>query len=336
MNEFIKTMTEINGLSGNESTVRSVLEEKLNGKFQYTVDRIGNLYAHSTAFQPGDVKLMITAHMDEVGLMIKYITDEGYLKFETVGGIDERILPGKAVVVGKNKIKGVIGSLAIHLQTKEEREQITKIRNLYIDIGAKDKAQAEEYVKVGDTVSFVSSSDDVGKLMKAKALDDRVGCVTLLRLLETMPDGNFTAVFTTREEIGCFGAQAAAGIVKPNYAIVLEGTTASDTGETPEADRVCVVGNGPVLSFMDGTAIYDRKFLELAKSVAERENIPYQLKKAVTGGNEAGCIQHSGTGCHVLTISLPCRYIHGPTSMASEEDMKNMLRLAKAIIQQIK
>lgn len=336
MDTFLKQMTELDGLSGNEHAVCAAIEQQLDGRFQYTVDRIGNLYAHTNGYHPDDIKLMITAHMDEVGMIVKAVTDEGYIKFDTVGGLDERILPGQRVTVGNKKITGVIGSLAIHLQTKEQREQITPLADLFVDIGATSREQALEYISIGDCIAFAAESEQLGDLVKAKALDDRVGCITLLKLLEQAANENFTAVFTTREEIGCVGAKAAAGAVKPKYAIVLEGTTASDIGETPDEDTVCKVGSGPVLSFMDRATIYDRKFLELAKTVAERENIPYQIKRAVAGGNEAGCIQRSSVGCRVLVISLPCRYIHGPVSVASEEDMDNMLRLAHAIVKELK
>ncbi len=336
MNPFLKQLTELDGVSGNEQNVRRTIAARLDGQVEYTVDRIGNLYAHSKAYFSNDIKLMITAHMDEVGFTVTHITKDGYLKFQSIGGIDERILPGKAVLVGNKQICGVIGSLAIHLQTKKQRKQITEMRDLFIDIGAKDREQAERHVSVGDIVTFAATTEQLGNLIRAKALDDRVGCTVLCDLLEEVSDGNFTAVFTTREEIGCFGAMAATGAVKPRYAIVLEGTTASDIGETDEVDQVCAVGKGPVLSFMDNGAIYDRKFLNLARKVAEREGIPYQLKQAVAGGNEAGRIQKMGTGCHVLAISLPCRYIHGPVSMASEQDMKAMKQLAAAIIRELK
>ena len=336
MNTFLKKLTETNGLSGGEGAVCRLISEKLKGRFEHTTDRIGNPYARSGGFAPSDVGLMITAHMDEVGLMITHITKDGFLKFQSVGGIDERILPGKLVHIGERKIPGVIGSLAIHLQTKSQREKITEMRDLFIDIGARDEAEAKKYVAVGDHAYFASASEDMGDLVRAKALDDRVGCHVLLELLEEMPQANFTAVFTTREEIGCYGAMAAAGAVQPKYAIVLEGTTASDVGETDEADEVCTVGKGPVLSFMDNGAIYDRKFLKLACDVAERKGIPYQLKRAVAGGNEAGRIQKIGTGCHVLAVSLPCRYIHGPVSVASEKDMLAMKQLAAAIIEELK
>ena len=336
MREFLKRLLEADGASGSEGAVRVLLEEKLNGRFEYTADRIGNLYAHSGGFFPNDIKLMITAHMDEVALMITHITKEGYLKFQAIGGMDERILPGKAVKVGEKKVSGIIGSLAIHLQTKAQREKISEMRDLFIDIGAKDETQALEHVSVGDIAYFTSPAEEMGDVIKAKALDDRVGCMVLMDLLERLPEENFTAVFTTREEIGCFGAMAAASAVKPKYAIVLEGTTASDIGETDEADEVCAVGKGPVLSFMDNGAIYDRKFLKLACSVAERKGIPYQLKRAVAGGNEAGRIQKIGEGCHVLAISVPCRYIHGPVSVASMKDVEAMKELAAAIIQELR
>ena len=173
----------------------------------------------------------------------------------------------------------------------------------------------------------------MGDKICAKALDDRVGCSVLMTLLQELQDANFTAVFTTREEIGCFGAAAAAGAVKPKYALVLEGTTASDTGDE---DAVCEVGKGPVLSFMDNSTVYDRNFLRRVCEIAQKNAIPYQIKQAVAGGNEAGRIQRSGSGCHVVSISLPCRYIHGPNSVASEADIDAMKRLAAAVICDLK
>ncbi len=336
MNQFLKLLTQTDGTSGAESQVCDLLESKLDGHFEYKIDRLGNIFVHSGGYFPNDIKLMITAHMDEVALMVTHITKDGYLKFRSVGGIDERILPGKVVRIGNKKILGVIGSLAIHLQGKAERETPTKMQDLCIDIGAADQAQAENYVSVGDLAYFTSSSEDMGECIKAKALDDRVGCAVLLDTLYEMPDANFTAVFTTREEVGCQGAVAAAELVRPKYAIILEATTASDVGETDAADEVCTLGKGPVLSFMDHACIYDKNFLSLAQKIAQDNAIPYQLKRAVAGGNEAGRIQQTACGCHVLAISLPCRYIHGPVCVADERDMEAMKQLLKAIVEHLK
>ena len=333
MTPFLKKLTEFDGVSGQESSICAGIETYLRGNFEYTKDRIGNLYAHSRAYHPNEIKLMVSAHMDEVGLMITYITKDGMLRFDTVGGIDERILPGKAVRIGPQQIPGVIGSTAIHLQSKEQRDKVTPIRQMYIDIGAIDRSQAEEYVHVGDYCAFISEGIALGDKICGKALDDRVGCAVLLHLLQAMPDGNFTAVFTTREEVGCFGAAAAASAVKPKYAIVLESTTASDTAKD---DPVCKVGHGPVLSFMDHSTIYDRKLFDRAVSLAKQKDIPFQIKQAVAGGNEAGRIQRTGEGCHVLAISLPCRYIHGPNSVAAQSDIDAMKRLAAALIESLK
>ena len=333
MTPFLKKLTELDGVSGREEAVRAEVERYLRGNFEYTTDRIGNLYAHSLGYHPNDIKLMVSAHMDEVGLMITHITDKGFLAFRPVGGIDERILPGTAVRVGAQKIPGVIGSLAIHLQDKAQRETVTPLKDLYIDIGAADKMQAEKYVRVGDIAAFCTDGIELGDKLCAKALDDRVGCEVLLHLLQAVPEGNFTAVFSTREEIGCFGAAAAASAVKPRYAIVLEGTTAADTGGD---DPVCEVGKGPVLSFMDNGTIYDRGLFRLACDVARKHGIPVQVKQAVAGGNEAMKIQRAGAGCKLLAISVPCRYIHAPNSVAARADIEAMKRLAAAVIMELK
>ncbi len=333
MNSFLKKITAADGVSGHEAGVRRMIERYLEGNFSYSVDRLGNLIVRSGGYKADGTSLMLSAHMDEVGLMVTQITERGFLRFEAVGGIDERILPGKTVRVGPDGIPGVVGKLAIHLQDKEQREKVTPIRELYIDIGASDRMQAEKYVRVGDVAAFTTEGFDLGDKICAKALDDRVGCEVLLHVLQACPEANFTAVFTKGEEIGCFGATAAAAALRPKYAIVLESTTASDNDP---ADPVCEVGKGPVLSFMDRTAIYDKSFLQRAKDAAEKHGIPYQIKQAVAGGNEAGRIQSAAGGCYVLAVSLPCRYIHGPHSVAAESDIEAMKRLAAAIVNEWK
>ena len=333
MNPFLQKLTFVDGVSGHEIAVRRMIERCIEGKFSYAIDRLGNLIVRSGGYKADDRRLMICAHMDEVGLMITQITERGFLRFSAVGGIDERILPGKTVRVGPENVPGVIGKLAIHLHDKAAREKITPIDELYIDIGAADRAQAEKYVRVGDVAAFTTEGFDLGDKICAKALDDRVGCEVLLHLLQNCPEANFTAVFTKGEEVGCFGATAAAQELRPRYAIVLESTTASDNDPS---DPVCKVGEGPVLSFMDRSAIYDRAFLRRAKDAAEKYGVPYQLKQAVAGGNEAGRIQSAADGCYVLAVSLPCRYIHSPYSVAAEGDIEAMKRLVTSIVKEWK
>lgn len=335
MNKQLSYLTSLFGASGSEGDVRqAILNEIKDYCDKIEVDPMGNIIAYKRGSMPAPFTLMLTAHMDEVGLMVTYIDGEGYLKFDTVGGIDPRILLGKHVVIGRRKLHGVIGVLAPHLSKGDEKA--LTIEDLCIDIGAKDQEDAESQVKVGDMVGFESDYQEFGEgLVRAKALDDRAGCYVLIELLKRdLPfDAYFT--FTVMEEVGCLGAVTAAYGVRPQYAIVLEGTTAGDIHCDENKTSVCKVGEGPVLSFMDGSAIYDREFYRLATEAAKEANIAIQTKQAVSGGNESGTIQRTWSGCKVLAVSVPCRYIHTPVSVASLEDIENTLRLTQAILNKL-
>lgn len=335
METAIRYLTSLSGVSGDEKKVCKALMERVL-PLEGQIDALGNLSYDVKGKQPALQRLMISAHMDEVGFIITHITDDGYLKFSTVGGIDARVLPGKSVLIGENQLQGVIGSLAIHLQDTAQRKRAPKIENLYIDIGAKDKAMAEQYVTVGDYVTFDSPFRFLGShRVKAKALDDRVGCYILSELMKEEQAVDYHAVFTTMEEIGCIGAAAAADAYKPDIAIILEGTTASDSGETPRDQQVCRLGEGLVLSFMDRGTIYDKSFLKLAIDTAKEQGIPVQLKEAVAGGNEASAVQKAGFGCSVLAISIPCRYIHSPASVMDLRDVAAAKKLVSALLQKL-
>ena len=335
MNKQLSYLTSLFGASGSEGDVRqAILNEIRDYCTEVRVDALGNIIAFKRGAMEPSYTVMLSAHMDEVGLMVTHIDGEGYLKFDSVGGLDPRILPGMHVVIGKRKYHGVIGVLAPHLA--KDRDAAPKIEDLCIDIGAEDKEDAEKYVQVGDMVGFDSDYQEFGEgLVRAKALDDRAGCYVLIELLKKDLPFDVYCTFTVMEEVGCLGAATAAFGVRPQYALVLEGTTAGDIHTDGSKTSVCRVGEGPVLSFMDGSAIYDREFYRLATEAAEEGKIPYQTKQAVAGGNESGTIQRSWGGCKVLAVSVPCRYIHTPVSVASLEDIENTLRLTQSILNKL-
>lgn len=324
-------LTKLDGISGNEQDVRNFIIENLADKsLKHYTDSIGNLIVKGKSDGSSNLKVMLAAHMDEVGLMVNYITDDGKLKFSTVGGIDSRILPGQHVRVGKSKIPGVIGYKSIHLQDKTERESVVKIKNLYIDIAAKDKENATEFVNTGDYVAFVSEPMFFGdNKIKAKALDDRAGCAVLMELLEDVWPFELYACFTVQEEVGLRGALVAANRIKPDIGIVIEGTTCADVPQVKEHEVSTVIGKGPSLSFADRTSMADRELLMHFFKTAEKEGIPYQWKTTTTGGNDAGRIQTSGAGVKTMVVSVPCRYIHSPVSVLDLNDLKNMLNLVR-------
>lgn len=328
MKEKLAELTKLDGISGDEQKVREFIIQNLDKSLQHYTDNIGNLIVKGKSSGASNLKVMLAAHMDEVGFMVNKITDDGKLKFSAVGGIDSRILIGQHVRVGDDKIPGVIGYKSIHLQDKDERESAVELESLYIDIAAKNKENAEEFVNTGDYVAFSSEPVFFGEnKIKAKALDDRAGCVVLMELLKEVWPFELYACFTVQEEVGLRGARVAANRVKPDVGIVLEGTTCADVPQVKKHEMSTVMGEGPTLSFADRTSIADRDLLSHFQKTAEEEGIPYQWKRTTTGGNDAGRIQASGTGVKTLTVSVPCRYIHSPVSVLDISDLENMLNL---------
>ena len=333
MNKLLSYYTSLFGTSGHEGDIRRAILNEISDYADTKVDALGSLIAFKRGKYPAPATLMLCAHMDEVGLMVSHITDDGYLKFMTIGGIDPRTLPGKQVAVGRKKLPGVIGRMAPHLEKPESRSKALDIDDLYIDIGAKDKADAEVYVSVGDVVGFRTDYAEFGSgLVRAKALDDRIGCQILTELIkEDLPFDTYFA-FTVMEEIGCIGAGPAAFDIKPDYAIAVEGTTAADISDDDNVTPVCRVGGGPVISFMDGGTIYNKDFFKLATDSAKDSGIPYQLKQAVAGGNDSYAIQRTASGCSNLALSVAVRYLHTQMAVASLDDIENTKQLLLAIL----
>lgn len=319
--KLLKELCALEGVSGNEGSVRArILEEIKPHATRVEVDALGNVIAFKKGKQPAKTRLMLSAHMDEVGLILTHITDEGLLKFTTVGGIDQRVLCGKQVVV--NGHFGVIGGKPVHLMKGDEREKAVPVDELSIDIGAENRADAERAVSLGDVASFVSGFDDTGSMLRGKALDDRVGCALLVELLRRDLPYDMTVAFCVQEEVGLRGARCAAYSVEPQAAIVVETTTAADVAGVDEGKEVCRLGAGPVVSFMDRSTIYDKEYYRLAFSLAKEAGIACQTKHAVAGGNDAGAIHVSRGGVRTIAVSLPCRYLHAPWGMIAKSDLE--------------
>ena len=330
----LKTLCALSGVSSFEDEVRNYIIGRVSPYADsLRVDTMGNLIVFKKGAKSTGDKLMLCAHMDEVGLIIKSITDDGYLKFGCVGGIDRRVLLGKRVAIGDKRVTGIIGLKAIHLTTPEERRKVPKLDEYYIDIGVKDRESAEKLVTEGDCGVFVSDVVEFGdRMLKAKAIDDRVGCAVLVKLLEGALPMDCTFVFTVQEEVGTRGAFGAAFSVTPEIAMVLEGTTAADNPSLDESCQVCWPGKGPVISWMDGSSIYDRELFELLRNLADKHQVPWQMKHYLAGGTDAGAIQRTKSGVRVTGISAAVRYLHAPSSVASIADMENMLVLARLFI----
>ena len=324
----------LSGVSSWEDEVREFLQAEAAPYAQeIRTDALGNLIIRKKGAKAAGDKLLLCAHMDEVGLMIRHITEEGYLKFDTVGSLDRRVLLGKQVLVGPNRLPGVVGLKAYHLVSREEEKSVPKLRDYYIDIGAGDKAEAEKMVNLGDVAVFATRPEPFGDgLLKAKALDDRIGCAVLLTLLKEEVPMDCTFVFTAQEEVGTRGAFGAAFSVAPELALVLEGTTAADLPGTPPQKQVCALGGGAVLTLMDRGSIADRGVFERLRTLAEEQGIPWQLKRFVSGSNDAAAIQRTKSGVRTAVLSAPVRYVHAPAGLACVSDMEAVLALARALI----
>lgn len=333
MLETLKTLCEMNGTSGREDDVREYILERLEGKCSMRVDALGNIIAFKEGKNRAKNKVMISAHMDEVGFIVTYITEEGYLRFDAVGGIDEKVIVGRTVTVGDKNIPGVIGIKAIHLTDKADEGKVPEISSMYIDIGAADKKEAEAYVSIGDSAYFISDFEHIGEnKIKSKAIDDRFGCSVMIDMIENGTEYDTYFAFLVQEEVGLRGAAAAAYKVEPDYAIVLEATTAADVAGVKKEDCVCALSKGAVVSFMDRSTVYNRDLFKRAFELAKENGISCQTKTTIAGGNDAGAIHKSGKGVYTLTVSLPCRYIHSATSVADITDMEACKKMAKVLL----
>ncbi len=322
---MLKDLCLLNGTSGREDAVRNYIIEKIKDKCEYSVDVLGSVIAFKKGKKAPDKKVLVAAHTDEVGFIITDITDDGYLRFAPVGGIDAAVVLGRRVDI--NGIKGVVGAKAVHLLSDDEKKNEPAFDKLAIDIGAADKAEAEKAVSLGDCAYFASDYCEFGDgFIKSKALDDRIGCMLMIELINSDLEYDTYFCFNVQEEGGLRGSGCSAYAVKPDVAVILESTTAADIDGVTGGDKCCVLGKGPVVSFMDGRTIYDKQIFDLAFEVAKENNIKIQTKTKIAGGNDAGAIQKSGAGCRVAAVSLPCRYIHSGSSVVKIGDIEETRR----------
>lgn len=331
----LKELCLLNGVSGNEGSVRDYIISRIEGKCEYSVDPLGNVIALVKGNKTPKNKLMISAHMDEVGFIITHINDNGTLSFSCVGGIDARVIYGRQVML-ENGMIGVVGGKALHNLSGDEKDKAPTLSDMTIDIGASDKEEAKQYVKLGSYAGFVSEFVKLGENnLKCKAIDDRAGCAMMLRMIEEGVEYDTYFTFVVQEEIGLRGATCAAFTVSPDFAIILESTTAADIPSASGANKVCSVGEGPVVSYMDGHTLYDKEIYNMAFELAEENGIPCQTKTRVAGGNDAGAIQVSRGGVRVCSISLPCRYLHSASCVISAKDFEDSYRLLKLLSDRI-
>ena len=334
MRELLKELCALNGVSGDEGAVRDFIRTQAEPYADsIRTDALGNLIVFKKGKKATGNRLLLAAHMDEVGLIITRATEDGFLKFDFVGGVDRRVVLGKPVELGPDRVPGIVGMKAIHMLSAEERKKVPKTDSLYLDIGAASREEALSKVPLGTYGAFVGEPEERGDgFLKSKAIDDRVGCAILLELLKEDLPLDVTFAFTAQEEVGTRGAFAAAFSVTPEVALVLETTTAADSPAVEEHRKVCAPGKGPVISYMDGGTIYDRGLFEDLRSLAEDNGIPWQTKEYIAGGNDARTIQRSRAGVLVAALSAAVRYLHAPASVGSLADFEDMLALTRLFV----
>lgn len=332
----LKELCQLNGLSGDEEDVRNYIMKQISNICETYTDKLGNIIAFKKGKNTPTKRILFVAHMDEVGFMITSIDDDGLLHFGSVG-VTENVIPGKIVNIKSTKnpdepqyIKGVTGIMPIHRTKAENLNKVPEIDKMYIDIGAKKKDEVEKIIELGDSVYFDSEFYTFGNFIKAKALDDRIGCYTLIKLINEALEYDTWFAFCVQEETGCRGAQTVAFALQPDYTFILEGTTAADISGTEDSDKVCFLGKGPAISFADGGTVYNPEMIKIITEIADKNNIKWQYKKYMSGGNEASMFQRTASGSKVIAISTPVRYIHSRASVAAFEDIEGMFKLCKA------
>lgn len=320
--ELLKQLTAVDSVSGSERAVRetiiSLIREHCD---EYTIDPMGNLIVHKKG---SGVKVMFAAHMDEIGIIATFIDDNGYIRFNSVGGLNKRNLVYSRVRFADGTI-GVIGA------EEEEFSKKPELRRLYIDIGASSRQEAEKHVMIGDTAAFVGETVVSENRVISKALDNRAGCYMLIRAIQEIKEckNDLYFVFTTQEEVGLRGAKTAAYTVDPQYAIAVDVT---DTGDTPECPVMDVkLGRGAAIKVMDRSIMCDADVRTLMIETAKRNNINYQLEIMTDGGTDAGAVHLTRAGVKTGGISLPTRYVHSPSETADINDLQACVKLLTAV-----
>jgi putative aminopeptidase FrvX len=339
LNSSLEKLSNACGVTGRETQVRELLAQMLKPYAnEIQVDRMENVIAIKKG-KPNKPKIMLAAHMDEVGLMVKTITKEGFIQFAKMGGIDDRVLLAQKVIVyGQKEIfPGIIGSKPPHIQKEEERKKIVASDDLFIDVGASSREDiANMGIVVGDPVGFDTKYLNVGKdTAVGKAFDNRAGCLTMveaMRLLEKT-DCTVYAVGTVQEEVGLRGAGAAAFGVDPDLAIALDVTIAGDVPGVREYDTTVKMGKGPAFTISDSGLITPPRVLRWLIDTAQEQKIPYQIESGLLGSTDAARISLSRQGIPCGNISIATRYIHAPVGMLSLKDIENSAKLTAAAIQ---
>jgi len=332
---LLRELSDAFGVSGFEDEVRAHIAERIRPHVDdVAVDPLGNLIASRDGSD--ERVLMLDAHTDEVGFLVKWIDDDGFLRLAPIGGWDERIIPAHRVEIrtrsGETR-HGVIGTSPPHILTADERKKPIPLEKLFVDVGATSRQEAADMgIRIGDPLTihypFLELADGY---VTGKAFDDRAGCAILIEVARRMADADFPMKtvfsFSFGEEVGLRGARTAAYRIEPDLALAIEGTIGADTPGVPEENQPTRLGRGPAISVADRSIIVSPKVVRALEAAAEEASIPYQYKLPIYGGSDAGAIHLTRGGVLAGIVSVPCRFIHSPISTLRLNDFENTIRL---------
>ncbi|MDF2158599.1 M42 family metallopeptidase [Algoriphagus sp. CAU 1675] len=337
---LLKELTEIAGAPGFEKRVRDLVIELVKPLVdEVKTDNLGNVIALKKGIRnPDGKKVMVAAHMDEIGFMVTHIDDQGFLRFHTLGGFDPKTLTAQRVVVhGKKDLVGVMGSKPIHVMTQEERNKLPKTTDFFIDLGM-PKEEVEKLVSVGDPITRDRELIEMGDCVNCKSIDNRVAVFILIEALKQLenPAYDVYATFTVQEEVGIRGANVAAHGINPDFGIALDTTIAFDVPGAQPHEKVTELGKGTAIKIMDAMTICDYRMVEFMKKTADKEAITWQPEILTAGGTDTAGVQRMGKqGAIAGAISIPTRHLHQVIEMAHKKDIADSIALLKACLEQI-
>ena len=336
--ELLKRLSEAAGVPGHEEEVRTLVKRELEGLVdELRTDVLGNVIGLKRGAGDGQgKKVMLAAHMDEIGFIVKHIEKEGFLRIEPLGGFDPRVLLAQRVIVhtAEGDLPGAIGSKPVHILTEEERKKPVELKNLFVDLGMAAE-EVKRRVRVGDPVTLRQEFVEFGEVVSGKALDDRVGLYVIIEALRRVREHkcDIYLVATTQEEVGLRGARVSGFEVSPDVAIAVDTTLACDVPGVGEAEQITKLGKGTAIKLKDSASISNPKLVRRLVELAEERGIKYQLEILPRGGTDAGVLQLTKEGVAAVTISVPARNVHTVVEMAHRDDIQASIELIAAFLE---
>ena len=332
---LLKAICEVAGTSGFENRIRNLIINELSkNKLNYTLDNMGNLTVLVKG-QDSSKKVMLGAHMDEIGFIVTHVDDQGFLRFHTLGGFDPKTLTSQRVIVhGKKDIIGVMGSKPLHVMTAEEKAKVPKTTDFFIDLGM-PKKEVEKYIEVGNPITREREFIEMGDCFNCKSLDNRVSVFILLELLKKLekPSYDVYAVFTVQEEVGIRGANVATQEIQPDFGFGIDTTIAFDVPGAAPQDKITELGKGTAIKIMDASTICDSRMVAFMKETAEKNKITWQKEILTAGGTDTSGIQRMTPGGSIAgAVSIPTRHIHQVIEMVHKDDVKNTILLLESCL----